>query len=126
MTTEDTNDSRPRRQRVSAAIGRVKRTVTGPLHRSPRPSLPTPAAQAFVGPDGRSYWLLARGQNVAVLVDEPGVRPEVFDLPVSVDDQGRLQATADRADEPAAVVPVEQATAADEDAEEEAAAPDAA
>ena len=123
MTTEDTNDSRPRRQRVSAALGRVKRTVTGPLHRRPRPSLPTPAAPAFVGPDGRSYWLLARGQSVAVLVDEPGARPEVFDLPVSVDDQGRLQATADRADEPAAVAPAEQA---DEDAEEETAAPDAA
>ena len=97
MTTEDNNETMSRRHRVSTTARRVKRTLTAPLHRKPRPSLPTPAAPAFVGLDGRSYWLLQHGASVALLIDEPGRRPEVFDVEVSLDDEHRLEATVNRA-----------------------------
>ena len=102
MTTEETNQATSRRRVVAATARRVKRTVTSPFHRSHRPSLPTPAAPAFVGPDGRSYWLLESGDGVAVLVSQAGLRPEMFDLVLSEGADGRLDATAVRIGDPTA------------------------
>lgn len=54
-------------RRAASTARRVARTIKSPLRRTRRPSMPT--APAFVGPDGSLFWVLEKGNDLAVLVE---------------------------------------------------------
>lgn len=91
-------------RRAASTARRVARTITSPLRRTRRPSMPT--APAFVGPDGSLFWVLEKGNDIAVLfenrhghalVDVASAQDQRPDVVVS-----EVEATAATAAEPVA------------------------